>query len=107
MKAYGQAHETPAGKFCWMGRIERATALAAQQTDEVSRKRMQNAVAKLIGLAEADFVEGERAHADYVDLCNGLGITPQPIEPDCQCEHCRRFPNIHAAEQLFALEAAA
>jgi len=104
MRAYGQTHETPAGKMCWMGRIDRATTIAAQQVDEVSKKRMENALKKLVNLAEADFIEGERAHADYVDLCAAARVTPQPIEPNCQCEYCQRIPN--GAELLFALEAA-
>jgi hypothetical protein len=102
MRAYGQAHDTPAGKMCWMGRIDRATALAAQQTDEVSKKRMQNALTKLIALAQADFIEGERAHADYVDLCAAARVEPQKIEVDCQCENCQRVPKF--SEQLFAAE---
>lgn len=87
-----------------MGRIDRATTIAAQQVDEVSKKRMENALKKLVNLAEADFIEGERAHADYVDLCAAARVTPQPIEPNCQCEYCQRIPN--GAELLFALEAA-
>jgi hypothetical protein len=87
-----------------MGRIDRATALAALQTDDMGRKRMDNGVKKLISLAEADFIEGERAHADYVDLCAGARVPPQPIEPNCQCEYCQRVPR--GAELLFALGAA-
>lgn len=87
-----------------MGRIERASTIAAQQTDEVSKKRMDKALAALIDLAQKDFIEGERAHADYVDLCAAARVMPQMIDVDCQCEHCRRVPNFHL--MLFAAEGA-
>lgn len=102
MRAYGQTHEVKGiGKMCWMGRIDRACTLRAEQQDEISQKRMDKALRGLEGLAQADFIEGERAHADYVDLCNSLGLTPQTIEPNCQCEYCQRVPR--GAELLFAL----
>lgn len=92
MRAYGQVHDTPDGKFCWMGRIDRAYTMTAKAEDEVNKRRMEKAVQQLIGLAQKDFIEGERAHADYVDACGQLGITPQEIEPGCQCEYCQRVP---------------
>lgn len=102
-KAYGQVHDTPDGKYCWAGRIDRAYALAAKAEDEVNRRRMQKAIASLISLAEKDFIAGERANADYVDVCNSLGVTAQVIDPNCQCEYCQRVPR--GAELLFSVEA--
>lgn len=99
-KAYGQVHDTPDGKFCWMGRIDRARGLAKTATDEVSRRKMLKGVELLISLAEKDFIEGERIHADYVDLCRAAKIEPKKIDLDCQCEFCQRVPN--GAELLFA-----
>ncbi len=106
MQAYGQTQEVKGiGKMCWMGRIDRAYTLLAEAKDEVGQKRMQNGIKTLIGLAETDFIEGEKIHADYVDLCDSLGVAPQAIEPNCQCEYCQRVPN--GAELLFAVEVAA
>jgi hypothetical protein len=87
-----------------MGWIDRAYTVAAEAKDEVSRKRMENGIKTIIGMAETDFIKGEKAHADYVDLCDSLGVTPQAIEPDCQCDYCQRVPN--GAELLFAVEGA-
>lgn len=87
-----------------MGRIDRALVLTARATDEIGKRKMEKAVQHMIGLAQKDFIEGERTHADYVDLCGELGIDPQPIEPGCQCEYCQRVPN--GAELLFAAEVA-
>ena len=101
-KAYGQTHDTPAGKFCWMGRIDRGYTLLSHATNEMDRKKMEKGVKMLVELAEKDFVTGEKAHADYVDLCSAARITPQAIEPNCQCQHCQRVPG--GAELLFALE---
>jgi hypothetical protein len=85
-----------------MGWIDRAYTVAAEAKDEVSRKRMENGIKTIIGMAETDFIKGELAHADYVDLCSALGVAPQAIEPNCQCEYCQRVPN--GAELLFAVE---
>lgn len=104
MRLYGQVHDTPAGKLCWAGRLERAYLMASQETDELNKKRMDNAIKKMISLAEVDFINGERAHADYVDLCASARVEPQVIEPNCQCEYCQRVPR--GAELLFAAEAA-
>ena len=100
-KAYGQVHDTPDGKFCWMGRIDRAYALTAKADGEMAQRKMKKGVEAMINLAQKDFINGEKAHADYVDACNSLSITPQAIEPDCQCEYCQRVPN--GAAQLFGI----
>jgi hypothetical protein len=83
-----------------MGRIDRAYALMATAEGEMAQRKMRKGIESLIDLAQKDFIKGEKAHADYVDACNSLSITPQAIEPDCQCEYCQRVPN--GAEQLFA-----
>lgn len=101
MRAYGQVHSTSDGKFCWMGRIDRAYTLTAKAEGEGKRK-MERGIQQMISLAEKDFVAGEKAFADYKDVCQSLGIEPQPIEPDCQCEYCQRVPS--GAELLFAAE---
>lgn len=85
-----------------MGRIDRAYTLLAQAGDEMSKKKMEKGIKTMTGLAEKDFVTGELAHADYVDLCAAAGVKPTEIEPDCQCPHCQRIPG--GAELLFALE---
>jgi hypothetical protein len=87
-----------------MGRIDRACVLTAQETNELSKKRKEKATQQIISLAESDFVAGERAYADYVDMCKTLGIAPQDVDPACQCEYCQRVPK--GAELLFALETA-
>lgn len=74
----------------------------ALATNEMDKKKMEKGIKTLTGLAEKDFVGGEKAHADYIDLCVAAGVKPVEIEPNCQCEHCRRIPN--GAELLFALE---
>lgn len=103
-KTYGQVHETPDGKFCWHGRLIRAIELAGQEQDEVSRKRMTKAIDKMTELAEKDFIDSERAAADYKDLCTGLGIQPQELGPvECQCKYCQEVPGW--AIKLFADEA--
>lgn len=89
MRAYGQVHERPFGKFCYMGWIERAHAMLAEATDEMTQKRMRAGIDRIISMAQSDFVAGERIHADYIDMCNSLGIKPEPIDPDCQCELCK------------------
>lgn len=101
-KAYGQVHDTPDGKFCWMGRIDRAYALTAKAEGEMAQRKMKKGVDAMITLAEKDFIAGEKANADYVDACNSLGIASQEINPDCQCLYCQRVPN--GAELLFAKE---
>jgi hypothetical protein len=101
-KAYGQQHKTPDGMFCWMGRIDRAYALMAKADGEMAQRKMKKGVDAMINLAQKDFIEGEKAHADYVDACNSLSMTPQDINPDCQCQYCQRVPN--GAELLFAKE---
>jgi hypothetical protein len=89
MRAYGQVHERPFGKFCYAGWIDRAYTMLADATDEMTKKRMGDGIAKIISMAQSDFVAAERTHADYVDMCNDLGVVPQPIEPGCQCELCK------------------
>lgn len=87
-----------------MGRIDRATLLAGQAKSDAERTKMQKGVKMLIGLAEKDFVSGELAYADYVDMCRAGGVLPKTIDPDCRCEYCQRVPR--GAELLFALEVA-
>lgn len=100
MRAYGQVHEIVGqGLFCWAGRLERAYARLATEPDN---EKLASAVRKLRGIAERDFAEAEKAHADYVDLCSKYKIEPKEIEPGCKCEFCQRVPN--GAEQLFALD---
>lgn len=101
-KAYGQQHKTPVGMMCWQGRIERAKELIAAASGDDKVKK-QKAMASMITLAEKDFIEGERLHADYVDLCRSVGVTPKDVNPDCQCDFCQRI--INGAELLFAVEA--
>ena len=100
MQAYGQVHDTPAGKMCWMGRINRASDLMANAKDDTERTKMQKGVKILTGMAEKDFVSGELAHADYVDLCAKAKIEPKIIDIDCQCEQCQRVPTLNI--MLFA-----
>lgn len=104
MKAYGQVHERPFGKICYMGWIDYAYSTLAKQESEIDRKRVEKGIKSIISMAESDFIAGERANADYVDMCNSLGITPQEIDPACQCEYCQRIPK--GAELLFAVETA-
>lgn len=93
MKAYGQTHETPDGLFCWGGRLSRAMEMLSGATDEASKKRMEKAITKMMELAERDFIEGERAAADYKDLCASLGIQGQDLGPaECQCRYCQTVP---------------
>lgn len=99
-KAYGQVQDTPDGKYCWQGRIDRGYAITARAEGE-AKKKMEKALNTMIGLAEKDFVAGELAHAEYVDMCKVLGIEPQEIAVDCQCEYCQRVPK--GAELLFAV----
>lgn len=67
--------------------------LIGEATDEVSRKRMSKAIEKMSDLAQKDFIEGERAAADYKDLCESLGIQPQDLGPtECQCRYCQEVP---------------
>ena len=101
MKAYGQVHDTPVGKMCWMGRISRAGDLMAKAKDDTERAKMQKGVRMLTEMAEKDFASGELAHADYVDLCKRARVEPKAIDVDCQCEQCQRVPTLNL--MLFAV----
>ena len=100
MKAYGQVHDTPVGKMCWMGRISRASDLMAKANDDAERSKMKKGVKLLTEMAEKDFVSGELAYANYVDLCKNARIEPMEIDIDCQCERCQREPTLNI--MLFA-----
>lgn len=99
-KAYGQRHETPDGLYCWTGRIDRAYELMSQQADEMTLKRMKKAIDGLIAGYQGDMAAGEKAHADYVDLCNAIGIEPEIIDPACQCASCTRQPTVNGGFSL-------
>ena len=91
MQAYGQRHETPDGKFCWVGRVRRADDLLAKNPDDKTRK----AVEKLVGLAQKDMEWAEQKRKVYLELCETAGTKPQAIEAKCTCIYCQSVPAMH------------
>lgn len=90
-RAYGQLHDTPDGKFCWLGRINRAHAMLAKTSDDKTKK----AVERLKFLGEKDIAWAEKKNLIYLDMCQASGIPPQEIEIECGCPHCQHPVTVH------------
>lgn len=89
--AYGQRHETPDGKVCWIGRIKRADMVLKQNHDEKTRKGIE----KLRTLAQKDMEWAEQKDKAYTELCNIAGMKPRDFEITCTCAYCQIIPTMH------------
>lgn len=89
--AYGQRHETPDGKVCWIGRIKRADDVLLKNQDDKTRKNIE----KLVSLATKDLEWAERKQNDYLLLCLAADVKAQTIEADCTCAYCQIVPTMH------------
>jgi len=72
----------------------------AEQKDEMTLKRMKKAIDAMILEYQGDMAAGEKANADYVDLCAALGVEPTAIDPGCQCASCTRQPTLNGKSYL-------
>lgn len=66
----------------------------------MTMKRMTKAINQMIFEYQGDMAAAEKANADYVDLCNAIGIAPEIIDPACQCASCTRQPTINGGFSL-------
>lgn len=94
--AYGRTQQTPAGMFCRMGRIDRAYDLVAAHAGD---ERYQNALRRLLQELESAEREANRAMANYLRICRQQQITPETIDPNCDCPVCSSpFPGCKLLE---------
>lgn len=79
--AFGQVHNTPVGKMCLLGRIDRAYGILAQHPND---QRYQAGVKAL----EEQFSEAMRAYRQALAGYEGDEI----LVTQCKCEYCTRGP---------------
>lgn len=81
-------------ELCWQGRIMRAMdlgqeAMAAQDHDKADKIR--KAIQQLEMEMDAQRQEADVLAADYAELCQRAGVTPDPLDVEpCTCFYCTR-----------------